>query len=125
MTHIFILRDPDTITIRKSNLKPKELIRQINDGDFKLPEEIKYPRCLSLYDYVFVVGRKEIPNISEVQEDILEKLALGATMTQIAEVMGYSYDNIRYHVDELKKKFHVETRQELAAIYMRDNPHLF
>lgn len=125
MTHIFILVDPETITMKKSNLKPKEVIKQINEGEFRLPEELQSPRCLNLDDYVFVIGRKPMPVISEIQEDILEKLALGANMTQIANAMGYSYDNIRYHVDELKKKFNVDSRQELAAVYRRNNPHLF
>ena len=125
MTHIFILVDPDTITMKKSDLKPKEVMRQIKDGEFRISEEMQSPHCFTLDDYVFVIGRKPMPNISDIQEEILEKLALGANMTQIAKAMGYSYENIRYHVDELKKKFNVETRQELAVIYRRINPHLF
>ena len=125
MTHIFILVDPDTITMKKSDLRPKEVMKQIYEGEFRLPEEMESPRCLNLDDYVFVVGRKPMLNISDIQEEILEKLALGANMTQIAKSMGYSYENIRYHVDELKKKFNVETRQELAVVYRRNNPHLF
>ncbi len=125
MTHIFILVDPDTITMKKSDLTPNKVMEQIYEGELRLPEELETPRCFNLDDYVFVIGRKPMPDISDIQEKILEKLALGAKMTQIAKVMGYSYENIRYHVDELKKKFNVETWQELAVVYRRNNPHLF
>ena len=125
MTHIFILVDPETITMKKSNQNPKDIVKQIYNGDYKLPAEMRRPYCLNIDDYVFVIGQKPMPKISDVQEEILEKLACGASMRQIADVMGYSYENIRYHVDELKKKFHVSTRTELANIYIRYNPQLF
>lgn len=125
MTHIFILVDPETITLKKSNQNPKEIVKQIYNGDYKLPPEMRYPYCFNIDDYVFVIGQKPMPKISKIQEEILEKLACNASMRQIADVMGYSYDNIRYHVDELKRKFNVSTRAELANIYIRYNPHLF
>ena len=93
MTHIFILVDPDTITMKKSDLRPKEVMKQIYEGEFRLPEEMESPRCLNLDDYVFVVGRKPMPNISDIQEEILEKLALGNpwdTRMRTSDIMSMS-----------------------------------
>lgn len=125
MTHVFILVDSETITMKQSNKKPEEVMHEIETGKFSLPQEMQFPRCMNLDDYVFVIGRKPMPEITNVQREILEMLAMGASIKQIADVMKYSYEGIRYHVEKLKEIFKVSTKNELAAIYIRNNPHMF
>lgn len=125
MTHVFILVDSETMTMKQTNKRPEEVIQEIENGEFSLPQEMQYPRCMNLDDYVFVVGRKPLPEISEVQREIMEMLAMGASIKQIADVMKYSYEGIRYHVEKLKETFQVNTKNELAAIYIKNNPHMF
>lgn len=125
MTHLFILVDEDTVISKKIKANPEEIIRAIEEGDYELPPEITSPCCINLNHYVIVAGREPMPEISDVQRIILDKLAMGASITQIAQVMDYTYDGIRYHVDRLKEKFNVSTRSELISMYIRYNPGRF
>lgn len=56
------------------------MIHEIETGKFSLPQEMQFPRCMNLDDYVFVIGRKPIPEITDVQREILEMLAMGASI---------------------------------------------
>ena len=125
MTHLFILVDENTVISKRIKDDPEDIIRAIEDGEYSLPPELTSPCCVNLKHYVFVVGQEPMPEISAVQKSILEKLAAGASMTQVAKVMGYTYDGIRYHIDKMKEKFNVGTRAELISIYMRYNPRHF
>ena len=125
MTHVFILVDSDTVTIKKSDKQPEELVHEIENGYYDLPSGMNSPRCLNLDDYVFVIGRKPMPKISDVQQNIMAMLAMGASIREIADQTRYSYEGIRYNIEKLKEIFQVSTKNELAAIYIRNNPHLF
>ena len=125
MTHLFILVDEDTVISKKIKENPEDIIRAIEDGDYTLPPEITSPCCLHLKHYVFVIGQEPMPKMTAVQRSILDKLAAGASITQVAASMGYTYDGIRYHVDRLKEKFNVGTRAELVSMYIRYNPRHF
>ena len=57
--------------------------------------------------------------LSKNQHHIMELLAMGASETEIARAMQLSYSGVRHHVDSLKKKYNVTTREELIAIYSR------
>ena len=124
MTNIFILIDNDYMITRSLDCQPEEAIEAIKNGIIPLPPEIKTPLFINHYNYVFVVGQKNFPNLKGPQEEILKMLCNGASQKEIADVMGYSYETIQYHINKLKKIFNVGSRGELVATYLRYNPNL-
>ncbi len=124
MTNIYFLIDDDYMITRRLDCQPEEAIEAIKNGIVPLPPEIKTPRFISHCNFVFVVGQKNFPQLKGNQEEILKMLCNGASLKQIADVMGYSYETIQYHINKLKKIFGVGSREELVAIYLRYNPNL-
>ena len=124
MTNIYFLIDNDYMITRRLDCQPEEAIEKIKNGILPLPPEIKTPRFINHCNYVFVVGQKNFPELKGPQEEILKMLCSGASLKQIADVMGYSYETIQYHINKLKKIFTVGSREELVAIYLRCNPNL-
>ena len=45
----------------------------------------------------------------------------GESVGQIALALGISPDTVNYHIDKAKRKFNVETRNELIAAYSRES----
>ena len=119
MTQVLIVVDEDTI-IQKSCLKSAEEInREIELGVFDMPCKLQNPVVTQACGCVLVCERENRPELSKLQYNILDLMASGASQMEIAQVMNRSVNGIRYHVEVLKKKFGVNTREELIAIFCR------
>ena len=119
MTHIIIALDGDTFIHRNSTKSTDEICREIELGVFDLPVPFSDPVTVRLRDYLLVAERETAPMLSRNQMNVMELMSLGASETEIARSMALSYSGVRHHVESLKKKFNVSTREELIAIYSR------
>lgn len=119
MTNMIIAIDGDTFIHRVCTKSPNEICREIELGVFESPFPLTEPIAIKLHNYVLIAEREKAPMISKNQLNIMEMLSLGASEKEIAAAMHLSFSTIRKHVDGLKKKFCVSTREELIAIYCR------
>ncbi len=119
MAHIIIALDGDTFIHRNSTKTTDEICREIELGAFDLPVQFTDPVTVRLRDYLLVAEREAAPLLSRNQINVMELLSLGASETEIARSLALSYSGVRHHVESLKKKFNVATREELIAIYSR------
>ena len=119
MTHIIIAIDEETFIHKNSSKSTDEICREIELGMFDLPVRFADPVAVRLRDYILVAERESAPMLSRNQMNVMEMMALGASETEIARSMALSYSGVRHHVESLKKKFNVTTREELIAIYSR------
>ena len=119
MTHIIVAVDGDTFIHTNSLKSIDEICREIELGVFDLPVRITDPAVVRLGDYLLVAEQEKAPMLSQNQLNVMEMLSLGASETEIARSMALSYSGVRHHVESLKKKFNVMTREELVAIYCR------
>ena len=119
MTHIIIAIDGDTFIHQNSTKSIDEIRREIELGVYELPARFSDPVTVRLRDYLLVAEREAAPLLSRNQMNVMEMISLGASETEIARAMALSYSGVRHHVESLKKKFNVTTREELVAIYTR------
>ena len=119
MTHVIIAIDGNTYIYKDYTKAPDELCREIELGAFESPIPLKDPTAVRLQNYLLVAERENAPLLSSNQRNVLEMLCMGASETEIARAMQLSYSGIRHHIDTLKNKFNVTTREELIAIYCR------
>ena len=119
MTHLIIAVDGDTCIHMNCSKSPEEIYREIETGVFSSPVPLADPTAVQLRNYLLVAERDTAPLLSRNQMNVLELLAQGASETEIARALGLKYGGVRYHVDTLKKKFNVMTREELIRIYCR------
>ena len=120
MTHLIIALDGSTYIHRDVDKSPEELSREIRLGSFEYPVAMKNPAVVQLQNYLLVAERPQEMLLSTTQRNILELLSMGASEKEIERSMQLSQSGIRYHVDTLKQKFNVSTRQELIAEYCRN-----
>lgn len=119
MTHVIIVLDADTCIQKDYTKTADELYREIELGTFHSPTPLKDPIAVRLQNYLLVAER-EIPSmLSKRQRDILNMLSMGASESEMAYALLLSFSGIRHHINALKKKFEVSTREELIAIYCR------
>ena len=119
MTHIIIAIDGDTFIHKNCAKSADEICREIELGVFDLTARFADPVTVRLRDYLLVAERETAPLLSRNQMNVLEMMSLGASETEIARSMALSYSGVRHHVESLKKKFSVTTREELIAVYCR------
>ncbi len=119
MTHIFIAVDGESFVHKITAKSPDEVRREVEMGVYQFPVPIAEPMAVQLRDCLLIAERDRDPLLSRTQLNILDLLALGASETEIARSMQLSYSGIRHHVESLKKKFCVSTREELISIYVR------
>ncbi len=119
MTQLIIAVDEETIVLKTIARSPEEIQREIETGVFQFPVPIPDPVTIRLRDCLLVAERDRDPLISRTQLNILDLLSLGASETEIAKAMQLSYSGVRHHVESLKKKFSVSTREELISVYIR------
>ncbi len=119
MTHLIIAIDGDTFIHKSCTKSADEICREIELGVFELPAPFADPVTVRLRDYLLVGEREAAPLLSRNQMNVMEMMSLGASETEIARSMCLSYSGVRHHVESLKKKFNVTTREELIAIYCR------
>lgn len=119
MTHVIFLIDENSCLHKQYQKSPDELCREIELGCFESPIPLKHPHAVRMKNYLLVAEREAAPMLSKNQADVLELLSMGASETEISRAMQLSYAGIRHHIDTLKKKFGVTTREELIAIYCR------
>ena len=124
MTHIIIAVDEETIIHKITARSPEEVRREIEMGIFQLPVPLTDPGAVQLRDYLLIAERDKDPLLSRTQLNILDLLSLGASETEIARSMQLSYSGVSHHVESLKKKFSVTTREELIRIYTGVYQHL-
>ncbi len=119
MTHVIIAVDGNTYIHKEYTKTPDELCREIELGAFESPIPLKDPAVVRLQNYMLIAERENAPLLSTNQRNILELLSMGASETEISRAMQLSFSGIRHHIDALKNKFSVTTREELIAIYCR------
>jgi len=119
MSHLIIALDGDTFIHMNCSKSTEEIRREIELGVFKSPVTLADPAAVQLRDYMLIAERDASPLLSRTHKNILELLAQGASETEIAAAMNLKYTAVRYHIDSLKKKFCVTTREELITIYCR------
>ena len=119
MTHLIIAIDGDTYIHMNSSKSPEEIRREIELGVFNSPIPLADPAAVLLRDYILTAERDRAPLLSRNQRNVLDLLAQGASETEIARAMNLTYHGVRYHIDSLKTKFSVQTREELITVYCR------
>ena len=119
MTQLFIAVDEETFIHKITAKSPDEVRREIEMGVFQFPVPLRDPAAVQLRDNLLITERDLDPLLSRTQLNILDLLSLGASETEIARSMQLSYSGVRHHVENLKKKFSVTTREELITIYVR------
>lgn len=119
MTHVIIVLDDNTFFHKDYPKSADELYREIKLGIFASPIPLKNPAAVRLQNFLLVAESETPLMLNQHQLSILEMLSMGGSETEIARAMQLSYSGVRHHVDTLKKKFNVTTREELIAIYCR------
>ena len=119
MTHVIIALDGDTYIHKDYSKSTDEIFREIDLGTFQCPAGLKNPTAVRLQNYMLIAEREQPPMLSTHQMHILELLSRGASETEMARTMQLSPSGIRHHMDTLKKKFRVTTREELISVYCR------
>ena len=119
MTHIIIGNRSGGFIYQYCEKSPDEICRDIELGVFPFPVPMTDPTAVRQRDYLLVTERDVLPILSKNQREILELLAMGASETEIGKTMGLSFSGVRHHVERLKQKFNVTTREELIALYCR------
>lgn len=119
MTHIIIAINDGSFIYQTCAKSPDEISREIELGVYPFPVALNEPAAVRLRDYLLVTERDVPPLLSRNQRNVLELLSMGASETEIGRAMGLSYSGVRHHVESLKKKFGVTTREELIAVYTR------
>ena len=119
MTHIIIGNHGGGFIYQYSEKSPDEICRDIELGVFPFPVPLTDPIAVRQQDYLLVTERDAPPILSKNQRNILELLSMGASETEIGKAMGLSFSGVRHHVEKLKQKFNVTTREELIAQYCR------
>ena len=120
MTHVIFLIDENSFLHKQYQKSADELYREIELGCFESPVPLKQPRAVRMQNFLMVAEREAAPMLSKNQANILELLSMGASETEISRAMQLSYAGIRHHIDTLKKKFSVTTREELIAVYCQN-----
>ena len=120
MTHLIIALDGSTYIHKDVDKSPAELSREIRLGSFEYPVAMKNPAVVQLQNYLLVAERQQDLLLSTTQRSILELLSMGASEKEIERSLQLSQSGVRYHVDALKQKFNVSTKQELIAEYCRN-----
>ena len=119
MTHMIIGNRNGGFIYQYCEKSPDEICRDIELGVFPFPIPLTDPTAVRQRDYLLVTERDVLPILSKNQRNILELLAMGASETEIGRSLGLSFSGVRHHVEQLKKKFNVTTREELIALYCR------
>lgn len=119
MTHIIIAVNDGSFIYQTCSKSPDEVRREIELGVYPFPVVLQDPAAVRLRNYLLVAERDAAPMLSKNQRNVLDLLAMGASETEIGRAMGLSYSGVRHHVENLKKKFAVTTREELIAVYIR------
>lgn len=119
MTHIIIGDHNRGFIYQYSEKSPEEISRDIELGVYPFPIPLTDPTAVRQRDYLLVTERDALPLLSKNQRNILEMMAMGASETEIGRALGLSFSGVRHHVERLKKKFNVTTREELIALYCR------
>ncbi len=117
MTNIIYAVDEETFVHKYSPKPPEEIRREVETGALELPVPIHSPRCVQLRNYILIAERETPPMVSQTQMHVLELLSLGASLKEIGAALSLSFSGVRYHVETLKEKFNVTTREELIRVY--------
>ncbi len=117
MTNIIYALDEETFVHKHSSKSPDEIRREIETGALEMPVPLNSPRCVQLKSYILIGEREAAPMISRTQLHVLELLSLGASLKEIGAALHLSFSGVRYHVETLKDKFNVTTREELIRVY--------
>ena len=119
MTNLIIAVDEETFIHSHCSRSPDEVRREIELCVYPFPVIMTDPAAVQLRDYLLVAERESPPMLNQRQKEVLELLSLGASETEIGRALGLKYSGVRYHVEKLKEKFRVTTREELITIYCR------
>lgn len=119
MTHVIIAVDGNTCIHKEYPKSIEELCREIQLGSFESPVVMKNPTSVRLQNYLLVAEREENALLNPMQRNIMEMMANGITEVEMEARLFLTKSGIRYHIDALKQKFNVKTKEQLVAAYCR------
>lgn len=70
--------------------------------------------AITVYNNIKNSKEESFLRLSETQQQIFAFLCKGKSNQQIADIMHFDINNIKYHVKQVKKKLNVETRMEVV-----------
>jgi DNA-binding NarL/FixJ family response regulator len=94
-----------------------ECIREVQEGGSPMSAPIARKVALSFRRRPTVEGERH--GLTTREREVLDLLAKGYTYRSISAELGISVDTIRTHIKRIYEKFHVHSRTEAVAKYMR------
>jgi DNA-binding NarL/FixJ family response regulator len=102
-------------------IETKKYTNDINDTNHKLraiikPSEkkLELANTLTIYEEMKQSDRLENLRLTDLQIKIFALICKDKTNRQIAELLQFNINNIKYHVRQLKNKLKVQTRLEIV-----------
>ena len=102
---------------RSSSTALLEAIREVHSGGSPLSSSIAR-KVVSSFQKSDKLGGKQA-SLSPREEMVLDCLVKGFTYKQIAAQLGIGIDTIRTYLKRINEKFHVQSRTEAIAKYVR------
>jgi DNA-binding CsgD family transcriptional regulator len=101
----------------------QQVTSYLSDGGFVTSEGIEYPKQVtcSQIEKADIVQFKELSIFKENQASIIRLVVQGKGNQEIADKLGYSVNNIEYHLKEIFRKVGIRRRVELAKWYMENS----
>ena len=119
MLSVVVLNDEGNVLIQYAVNDAQELVKIDHDGGVLSVDTESPP--LVLIDGMIILAKQTqkpkqiVPMLSPKQLTVLQYLASSLTPMQIAVKMGVTLPTIRMHINEIKKKFNAETRDQMMA----------
>ena len=124
MTQIIYILDGKNLLINEADDSIEKINTKIRNGEWRYPFRFDTPKTFQIDEILVVSGsskKNRTTSLTSQQTKIVERLMRGESVGQIALALGISPDTVNYHIDKAKRKFNVETRNELIAAYSRES----
>ncbi len=124
MTQIIYILDGKNLLISEAEGTIEDINIKIGNGEWRFPFRFDTPQIFQIEEILVVSGsskKSRTPSLTSQQTKIVERLIQGESVGQIALALRISPDTVNYHIDNAKRKFNVETRNELIAKYSRES----
>ena len=125
MTQLIYICDETNVLFSKTDASKDEILKKMEDHQWQFPFRYETPKVLQIDGLFVIYGQSQetlFHLLTPQQIKIVRRLACGESASQIAVAMRISTDTVNYHIKEAKKKLHVDTRNELIALYCRETP---
>lgn len=84
-------------------------IRQVCAGQNHIPQAVGAK----------LAERAQLPNLSESERQVLQRLATGKSNQEIAAALGIAESTVKFHVNNLLGKLNVENRTQAAIVALK------